>query len=139
MYASLVAGSVRTLELDTALSLEHPLALRLLRYVDKKRHDGKPIFKIGLRQLCELHLRASGQGGDASSGEGSGAHRQHRRGQHRDAGQHRDSSRCGCYGHVNAVLLHDARVTEHEKHPKAYNGNWDLLKKRRGRRRSGSE
>jgi hypothetical protein len=55
-YASIVAGNVRTLDLDIALSLERPLALRLLRYLDKKRHDGKPTFKIGLRKLCELHL-----------------------------------------------------------------------------------
>ncbi len=55
-YASLVGGNVRTLDLDIALSLERPLALRLLRYLDKKRHDGKRTFKIGLRKLCELHL-----------------------------------------------------------------------------------
>jgi hypothetical protein len=55
-YASILAGNVRTLDLNIALSLERPLALRLLRYLDKKRHDGKPTFKVGLRKLCELHL-----------------------------------------------------------------------------------
>lgn len=56
VHQSMLAGNVRTLDLATALSLERPLALRLLRYLDKKRHDGKRTFKIGVRKLCELHL-----------------------------------------------------------------------------------
>lgn len=56
VHQSMLAGNVRTLDLATALSLERPLALRLLRYLDKKRFDGKKNFKIGVRKLCELHL-----------------------------------------------------------------------------------
>jgi plasmid replication initiation protein len=57
VHQSMLAGNVRTLDLATALSLERPLALRLLRYLDKKRGgDHKRAFKIGVRKLCELHL-----------------------------------------------------------------------------------
>ena len=43
-----------------ALSLNSPIALRLYRYLDKKRHGendrARYSFQIELHRLCELHL-----------------------------------------------------------------------------------
>jgi hypothetical protein len=56
IYESFLTGNVRTLDLDFALSLDRPLSMRLFRYLDMKRYDGKRKFEIGLRDLCEKHL-----------------------------------------------------------------------------------
>jgi hypothetical protein len=56
VWQSLRDGNVKTLDMDFALSLQLPLSLRLYRYLDKKRFDGKGKFTIGLRLLCDVHL-----------------------------------------------------------------------------------
>jgi hypothetical protein len=56
IHDSLKNGYIRSIDLNFALSLKLPLALRLYRYLDKKTHDGKGRFEIELHRLCELHL-----------------------------------------------------------------------------------
>ncbi len=56
VFKNIVAGYIRSINLGFALSLELPLSLRLYRYLDKKRFDGKRAFEIELHKLCDLHL-----------------------------------------------------------------------------------
>jgi hypothetical protein len=56
LHQSFIAGNIRSVDLDFALSLERPLSLRLFRYLDKKRHGGRRTFEIALRELCGVHL-----------------------------------------------------------------------------------
>jgi len=60
MYSSIVAGNIRSLSIDFALSLELPLSARLFRYLDKHRTGDKDQnrnkFEIELHRLCEIHL-----------------------------------------------------------------------------------
>jgi len=60
MYSSIVAGNIRSLSIDFALSLELPLSARLFRYLDKHRTGDKDQnrnkFEIELFRLCEIHL-----------------------------------------------------------------------------------
>ncbi|MBW3635198.1 MAG: replication initiator protein A [Armatimonadetes bacterium] len=54
MYASFTAGNVRSLALDFVLSLDHPTARRLFRYLDMHRNAQKPPlheYKITLTKL----------------------------------------------------------------------------------------
>jgi hypothetical protein len=63
IYQSMRANYVRPIDLDFALSLDRPLALRLVRYLEKKRYyrKGKRPFKKriyseGIHNLCYKHL-----------------------------------------------------------------------------------
>jgi len=56
MTDSFANGYIRSIDLGIALTLDLPLSVRLYRYLDKKKHDGKPFFEIELRRLCEIHL-----------------------------------------------------------------------------------
>jgi hypothetical protein len=56
MFASFQAGFLKTLDLDFALSLHSPIALRLYRYLDKKAFNGRRTFEIELGVLCDRHL-----------------------------------------------------------------------------------
>lgn len=60
MYSSIVAGNIRSLSIDFALSLDLPLSARLFRYLDKHRTGDKDCnrnkFEIELFRLCEIHL-----------------------------------------------------------------------------------
>ena len=60
MYASLVAGNIRSLDVDFALSLQLPLSARLFRYLDKHRcgdtQSARNKFEIGLKRMCDIHL-----------------------------------------------------------------------------------
>jgi hypothetical protein len=56
VHESITSGSIRTVDLDFALSLAKPVSLRLYRYLDKKAHDGKESFEIEVHRLCEMHL-----------------------------------------------------------------------------------
>jgi len=60
MYSSIVAGNIRSLSIDFALSLDLPLSARLFRYLDKHRTGEKDCnrnkFEIELFRLCEIHL-----------------------------------------------------------------------------------
>ncbi|MBC7287412.1 MAG: replication initiator protein A, partial [Armatimonadetes bacterium] len=52
IYASFLAGYVKGLDLSTYLMLRSAVSRRLYRYLDKKRYDGKPEFRIGLYKLA---------------------------------------------------------------------------------------
>lgn len=60
LYTSLVAGNIRSLDIQFILSLSLPLSARLFRYLDKHRTAGattnKSKFEIELHRLCEIHL-----------------------------------------------------------------------------------
>ena len=59
MFLSLVAGNIRSLNIDFALSLDLPLSARLFRYLDKHRTGGAMNigrYEIELHRLCEIHL-----------------------------------------------------------------------------------
>ena len=56
VHESFIAGNIRSIDLNFALSLERPLSLRLFRYLDKKRYGHKRQFEVGLRELCGVHL-----------------------------------------------------------------------------------
>lgn len=52
IYASILAGYVKRLDLGTYLMLRSAVSRRLYRYLDKKRYDGKSQFRIGLTKLA---------------------------------------------------------------------------------------
>ncbi len=60
LHRSLIAGNIRSLSIEFALSLELPLSARLFRYLDKHRTGDKDAnrnkFEIELHRLCEIHL-----------------------------------------------------------------------------------
>jgi len=60
IYSSIVAGNIRSLSIDFALSLDLPLSARLFRYLDKHRtsdrNRNRDRFEIELHRLCEIHL-----------------------------------------------------------------------------------
>ncbi len=59
LYANMQAGYIKSLDVDTFLSLESVIAQALYRYLDAKRYDGKPLYRIGLRKLAFEHLGLS--------------------------------------------------------------------------------
>jgi len=52
VFASFEAGYVKHLDAAFFFGLRSALSRRLYRYLDKKRYDGKPVFRIGLRKLA---------------------------------------------------------------------------------------
>ena len=52
IYASFLAGYVKGIDLGLYLSLRSAVSRRLYRYLDKKRYDGKPQFRIGMHKLA---------------------------------------------------------------------------------------
>lgn len=59
MMESFLAGNVRSIDIDFALSLELPLSVRLYRFLDKHRYgktESRAAFEIELARLCEIHL-----------------------------------------------------------------------------------
>ena len=52
VFASFEAGYVKHLDAAFFFGLKSALSRRLYRYLDKKRYDGKPVFRIGLRKLA---------------------------------------------------------------------------------------
>ena len=60
LQESFVAGNVRSLHIEFALSLDLPISARLFRYLDKHRTgDGENLrhkYEIELHRLCEIHL-----------------------------------------------------------------------------------
>jgi len=52
VFASFQAGYVKHLDTAFFFGLRSALSRRLYRYLDKKRYDGKPVFRIGLRKLA---------------------------------------------------------------------------------------
>lgn len=59
LYANMQAGYIKSLDVDAFLSLESVIAQALYRYLDAKRYDGKPLYRIGLRKLAFEHLGLS--------------------------------------------------------------------------------
>jgi hypothetical protein len=51
VFQSLQAGNLKQLDVGFYFSLRSSLSRRLFRYLDKKRLDGKPAFRISLRRL----------------------------------------------------------------------------------------
>ena len=59
IFASMQANYIRQIDLDFALSLDRPLAMRLYRYLDKKRYSKagpRSGYTEGLQNLCDKHL-----------------------------------------------------------------------------------
>jgi len=52
IFASFQSGYIKHLDTAFFFSLRSALSRRLYRYLDKKRYDGKPAFRIGLRKLA---------------------------------------------------------------------------------------
>ncbi len=52
IFASFLAGYVKSIDLSTYLTLRSAVSRRLYRYLDKKRYDGKPQFRIGMYKLA---------------------------------------------------------------------------------------
>ena len=51
IFESMLSGNIKQLDVGFYFSLHSALSRRLFRYLDKKRLDGKPAFRIGLRKL----------------------------------------------------------------------------------------
>ncbi len=51
IFASFQAGNIKQLDTGFYFALRSAVSRRLFRYLDKKRLDGKPAFRIGLRKL----------------------------------------------------------------------------------------
>ena len=52
IFASFQSGYIKRLDTAFFFSLRSALSRRLYRYLDKKRYDGKPAYRIGLRKLA---------------------------------------------------------------------------------------
>jgi len=52
IFASFQSGYIKHLDTAFYFGLHSALSRRLYRYLDKKRYDGKPQFRIGLRKLA---------------------------------------------------------------------------------------
>jgi len=59
MYANMQAGYIKSLDVTLFLSLRSAISQALYRYLDKKRYDGKPVYRIALRTLAFEHLGLS--------------------------------------------------------------------------------
>lgn len=59
LYRNLQAGYIKSLDVDLFLSLESAISQALYRYLDAKRYDGKPSYRIGLKKLAWEHLGLS--------------------------------------------------------------------------------
>ncbi len=59
LYRNMQAGYLKSLDVHLFLSLESSIAKALYRYLDAKRYDGKPLYRIGLRKLAFEHLGLS--------------------------------------------------------------------------------
>ncbi|MFN3651799.1 MAG: replication initiator protein A [Armatimonadota bacterium] len=59
LYANMQAGYIKSLDVDLFLSLRSSISQALYRYLDAKRYDGKPCYRIGLKKLAFEHLGMS--------------------------------------------------------------------------------
>lgn len=59
LYRNMQAGYLKSLDVQLFLSLESSIAKALYRYLDAKRYDGKPLYRIGLKKLAFEHLGLS--------------------------------------------------------------------------------
>ena len=59
IYENMQAGYIKSLDVNLFLSLRSAIAQALYRYLDKKRFDGKPLYRIALKTLVFEHLGLS--------------------------------------------------------------------------------
>jgi len=59
LYQNMQSGYIKALDVDLFLSLKSSVSQALYRYLDAKRYDGKPIYRIGLKKLAFEHLGLS--------------------------------------------------------------------------------
>ncbi|MGV3721555.1 MAG: replication initiator protein A, partial [Actinomycetota bacterium] len=59
LYQNLNAGYIKSLDVSLFLSLKSAVSQALYRYLDAKRYDGKPLYRIGLKKLAWEHLGLS--------------------------------------------------------------------------------
>jgi len=59
LYRNIQAGYIKSLDVDLFLSLDSAISQALYRYLDAKRYDGKPSYRIGLKKLAWEHLGLS--------------------------------------------------------------------------------
>jgi hypothetical protein len=59
LYQNLNAGYIKSLDVTLFLSLKSAVSQALYRYLDAKRYDGKPLYRIGLKKLAWEHLGLS--------------------------------------------------------------------------------
>lgn len=59
LYENMQAGYIKSLDVNLFLSLQSAISQSLYRYLDAKRYDGKPLYRIGLRKLAFEHLGLS--------------------------------------------------------------------------------
>ena len=52
IFRSIQAGNIKQLDAAYFFALRHNVSRRLYRYLDKKRYDGKPTFRIRLKKLA---------------------------------------------------------------------------------------
>jgi len=52
IFRSMQAGNIKQLDTAFFFSLRHNVSRRLFRYLDKKRYDGKPNYRIRLKKLA---------------------------------------------------------------------------------------
>jgi hypothetical protein len=52
IFASFQAGNIKQLDADFYFGLRSAISRRLFRYLDKKRYDGKAVFRIGMQKLA---------------------------------------------------------------------------------------
>jgi hypothetical protein len=56
LFANMQRGNLKFLDTGFYFSLDHYIAQRLYRYLDKKRYDGKRVYAISLYDLAFTHL-----------------------------------------------------------------------------------
>ena len=56
LYQNMQAGFIKSLDVDLFLGLKSSISQALYRYLDAKRYDGKPQYRIGLKKLAWEHL-----------------------------------------------------------------------------------
>jgi hypothetical protein len=59
LYQNMQAGFIKSLDVDLFLGLKSSISQALYRYLDAKRYDGKPQYRIGLKKLAWEHLGLS--------------------------------------------------------------------------------
>jgi plasmid replication initiation protein len=60
LRANMQAGHINVLDVTFFLSLDSAIARALYRFLDAKRHDGKPTYRIGLQKLAFERLGMAG-------------------------------------------------------------------------------
>jgi hypothetical protein len=56
LYSSIKAGYIKALDVDVFLSLQSAISQSLYRYLDSRKYDGKPVYRIGIKKLAFEHL-----------------------------------------------------------------------------------